>query len=122
MIISFAKTTGALQAKRKRRTRREWSDAHAASVTKAFREGKTFDAWNYSPRVKSRDPHKVETIRLTQAPFRQMSNEYEPGEDFEAEGFGWMCENGMRAEVEAIEIDWCSRPRPLYVVDFEVVG
>lgn len=122
MIISFAKTTGALIAGEKTVTRREWSDAHAARVIKQYREGKTFDAWNYSPRVTSRNPHKVATIRLTQEPYREMSDLIETHEgEYEAEGFSFMDGQGLQGEVDGILLDWEENPRPLWVVRFEVV-
>ena len=122
MIISFAKTTDALLAGHKTVTRREWSAAHAARVAKAFSDGRPFDAWNYSPRVKSRDPHKVATIRLTEAPYQEMSDLVEDtAGEYEAEGFAFMDEQGQQGDVDAILLDWEERRRLLWVVRFKVV-
>jgi hypothetical protein len=121
MIISFAKTTGALIAGAKTVTRREWSYKHAALVTRQFVEGKTFDAWNYSPRVTSRNPHKVATIRLTQAPYQEWSADCTHIDELRREGFEWMEENGLGDEVRAIILGWLQQPLMLWVVRFEVV-
>lgn len=125
MIISFAKTTEALLAGAKTVTRREWSDRHAQKVIADFKAGKTFDAWNYSPRVKVHSPHKVATIRMTEEPVLESSisigNQGPNHRDFGAEGFRWMEANGLAAEVSAILTDWWEKPRNLWVVRFELV-
>lgn len=120
MIISFAKTTGALLAGEKTVTRRDWSDKHAAK----FKAGMLVDAWNYGPRVVSKNPHKIATIRLTDSPTLESSSAFAfaSAPEWFAEGFDWLTANGFGAEVQAIVDDWCRNKRDLYVVRFEVVG
>lgn len=117
MIISFAKTTDALLAGQKTVTRRDWSDKHAAK----FKAGMLVDAWNYGPRVVTKNPHKVATIRLTADPYQELSKDL-PSSQFQPEGFLWMTRNGLSEEVSNIVTDWETKPRLLWVVPFEVVS
>lgn len=113
MIISFAHTSPALLAGAKTVTRRDWTAAHAAK----FRTGMLVDAWDHSPRVRGR---KVATIRLTKDPYVESSADALG--DFWAEGFGYLEEHGAAAIVRGICLDWVDRPRPLFVVRFELVS
>ena len=118
MIISFGWTTPALIAGCKQVTRRDWNPKHAAR----FKAGMLIDAWNTSPRNVRGKPHKVALIRLTADPYLEDSAAFDVGgPDDEAEGFQWLIKHGHGETVGDIIEGWLSRPRPLYVVRFEVV-
>ena len=115
-IISFGKTTPALLAGRKTVTRRDWNPKHAAS----FSAGELVQAWNQSPRVKG--SRRAGTIRLTAAPYMEQSATAR--EDWEAEGFGYMTEQGIEIDGGspwALWRAWIEYPRYLWVVRFELV-
>lgn len=121
MIISFGETTPALLAGRKTVTRRNWSPSHAAK----FSAGMLVDAWNTSPRNVSKQPHKVATIRLTAAPVLEALRQV-PSEDWEAEGFEYLSEHGLKVfgvTPEQLWNQWIrhGNQEKLYVVRFEVV-
>lgn len=85
-IISFARTTAALVARRKSVTRREWTDRHAAG----FKVGDLAQAWSASPHRKGK---KVGIIRIT-ALYKEATCLI-PDSDWEAEGFEYMQEHGI---------------------------
>lgn len=120
MIISFAWTTPALVMGYKTVTRRDWSPSHAAK----FKAGMVLDAWNYSPRVVSRNPHKVATIRLTCDPYLELSSVI-PDKDWYAEGFEYAMEHELRFERKTTAREvwdfWKANPHYQWVVRFEVV-
>lgn len=116
MIVSFAWTTPALLAGAKTVTRRDWTPQHAAH----FHRGDVVDAWSKSPRAHG---EKVARILITRDPWVQMSNAVKP-DDWTREGFEWFAWNGTpedRLRVDAIWMGWRTTPRPLYVVEFELV-
>ncbi len=119
MIISFAETTPALLAGAKTVTRREWNPNHARKFTASA----LVQAWDKTPRVKG--AKRVGTIRITQAPYLEMSN-LAPIEDFKAEGFEYLNERGLTLFDEmtptAVWTHWQMNPSPLWVVRFELVG
>lgn len=119
MIISFAETTSALQARRKTVTRREWNPNHARKFSSNLR----VQAWDKTPRV--RGAKRVGTIEIERAPYVEMSDEI-PEEDWEGEGFAYMQEHGLwlfggMSPREVWDL-WHDQPTPLYVVRFAVVG
>lgn len=115
MIISFAHTTPALLAGRKTVTRRDWKPEHAAK----FKPGMICDAWNYSPRVVKRNPHKVAEIEIVSV--TRESTKDMPDSDYAAEGFGYLDEiEGGRYWV-CFFSRWIRFPETLYVVRFKVV-
>lgn len=120
MIISFAWTTPALLAGQKTVTRRDWTPQHAAR----FHAGQLLDAWNYSPRVVQRNPHKVAVIRLLQDPYLELSSEI-PAADWYAEGFEYAMQHDLRFRHDVTAKDvwefWKAEPHYQWVVRFEVV-
>lgn len=116
-IISFAKTTPALLAGRKTRTRREWSAKHAAR----FKAGELCQAWDHVPRVKG--AKRVGTIRLTAAPRWEAKGAPVPMDDWEREGFAYLWEIGaMPSELKDLWLDWIIHGSTgLWVVDFDPV-
>ncbi len=69
MIISFAWTTKALLAGKKRCTRREWSEKYFQQWVRAYRAGNLIhDAYDKTPRAGGK---KVATIRLTCEPYKE---------------------------------------------------
>ena len=95
MIVSFAWTTEALLAGRKKRTRRYWS----ADYAKRFKEGSQHQAYNRLARVGG---HQVGTIILAQAPYIQPTNLMSE-EDYELEGLKYMEEKGLYIPVRTID-------------------
>ena len=115
-IISFAWTTPALLAGRKTVTRREWNDRHALR----FRKGDLVAAYNRQPRFGG---HQVATIRLTRDAYKE-STALAPPEDFEAEGFAYCEEHGLKVDgwpARAVWRSWRLNPDDWWVVRFEVV-
>lgn len=115
-IISFAETTDALLAGRKTVTRREWVESWA----RKFHAGDLVAAYDRSPRARGKH---VATIRLTRDPYQESAH-WAPDTDYEAEGFGWMEENGRtlwghtpREQWDA----WKTENPVLWVVRFELV-
>lgn len=119
MIVSFAETTSALQARRKSVTRREWAENHARKFTAGLR----VQAWDKTPRV--RGAKRVGTIEIKRAPYREMSDQI-PEEDWEGEGFAYMQEHGLTLfggmSPREVWDGWHDEPRMLWVVRFELVG
>lgn len=131
MILVFGYTTPALLAGAvptytgKTKTRREWSEDHAAMVWAANARDGHIDAWNANPRNPTKDPHKVATIRLTAEPV--FSNEFPEG-DYEAEGFPLLQRLGVKIGMGSRQMAprdlwrWWQELRPwYYVVSFELV-
>jgi len=87
MIISYAWTTEALLAERKKVTRRNWSSEYAAR----FREGTVHDAYDRLPRVHGK---KVGDVRIKAVPYPERACDI-PDEDFEGEGLAYMEERGL---------------------------
>lgn len=120
MIISFGWTTPALLAGQKTRTRRQWTSRHAVH----FKKGAVVDAWNTSPRNVKGNPHVVARLRLTRDSHSQSTSEVTLADDWEAEGFEYMTQHGLKVDGKApVELwrEWKEKPRHLYIVDFEVV-
>lgn len=113
VIISFAWTTPALLAGAKTVTRRDWSPAHAAK----FRAGDVVDAFDKLPRAHGK---KIATIRITRDPYLQWTDAI-PLHDYVREGFIWLDDHGQRETVARIVEYWHIRPRPVYVIEFELV-
>ena len=115
MIISFAWTTPALLAGAKTMTRRDWSHDHA----RRFTIGRLVDAWDRSPRTGK--GHKVAPVRITREP-RRDSTANLSADDYRREGFGWLCEHGQVAMVDAITRSWALNPHEVWAVEFELVS
>lgn len=123
MIISFAKTTGALLAGAKTQTRRDWADKHAAH----FDIGQIVDAWDRLPRVKG--AKKIGVIRITRDPWVQNSRELTE-DDYVREGFAWLDahqhDSTWLTELagvtwrQSFEM-WKANAEDCYVVEFELV-
>lgn len=125
MIISFSWTTPALLAGQKTKTRREWKAAHAERVEAARQAGKLFEAWNYAPRVVTRNPHQIAVIRLTE-PVRLIRRNDLPPEDWEAEGFEYLTQHSHTLHGLTPRQVWNAWANALpieehYLVCFEVV-
>lgn len=116
MIISFAWTTDALLAERKKVTRRDWKKEYAAR----FREGTVQDAYDLLPRVHGK---KVGNVKIARAPYPEATRNI-PDEDFEGEGFAYMEEHGLRIQGipprEFFEA-WRQSNQVLFVVRFDLV-
>jgi len=115
-MISFAWTTPALLADRKRVTRRDWSPEYA----KRFREGDLVAACDRQPRFRGK---QVATIRLTCNPYRQ-STLLAPESDYYYEGFAYLEQLGAKVNgLAPAELwrQWKEHPIELYVVRFELV-
>ena len=78
-IVSFARTTAALKARRKTVTRREWKDSHAAR----FQPGELVQAWSASPHRGGKPVGIIRVKSITREPTHLI-----PDTDWEAEGFG----------------------------------
>jgi len=121
IIISFGWTTPALLAGVKTVTRRDWAPQHAAK----FKAGMLVDAWNTSPRNVRGDPHKIATIRILASPYIENTAEALES-DFEAEGFYYLAQRGLRIDGLTPDTLWNLWHLPaaahdLYVVRFELV-
>lgn len=115
-LISFGWTTPALLAGEKTCTRRDWTPGHAAR----FKAGELVAAWNALPRVVSKQPRQVATVRIESV---RWSNEY-PDEDFEKEGFKYLdglgiTINGVRPT--ALWRAWRRQKPYFFVVRFQLV-
>ena len=123
VIISFGWTSDAVLAGFKDTTRRDWTPRHV----RQFHAGQLVDAWNATPRVVVKNPHKFATIRLTADP--ELSDIL-PREDYDREGFKWLDDYGYRLS-GLTPLDLWNRweqgfgspdpPPPLYIIRFEVV-
>lgn len=116
-IISFAKTTEALNAGRKTKTRRYWKDKYAQS----FKVGDLCQAWDLSPRTGKGKFQRM--IRLTKAPYKQKTS-LMTEQDFEDEGFAFMQEHGILIDGETLREffeNWKKADTEPWVVEFELV-
>jgi hypothetical protein len=86
-IISFAWTTPALLAGRKKVTRREWSKDYA----QRFKAGDLVAAYDKNPRNGGK---QIATIRLTHDPYLERTDQM-PGSDYEDEGLKYFEEQGL---------------------------
>lgn len=82
--ISFAYTTPALLAGAKTTTYREWSDDYAAR----FKRGELVKAYDKRPQWGGK---RIATIRIKSV--KKIAHRDIPIDDYEREGFAWMCEN-----------------------------
>ena len=117
MIISFAWTTPAFLARRKTRTRREWSDDYA----KRFHVGDIVQAWDHVPRVKG--AKKIGELKITG--LKKESISLMPDGDFEKEGFAYLAENSysfLDQEPHDYFDKWKSAGGDYWVIDFVRVG
>ena len=115
-IISFAWTTPALLAGVKTVTRRQWDPRDAST----FHAGDLVAAYDRQPRYRGR---QVAVIRLTEDVYPEPSD-LAPDGDWEAEGFGWLEERGLKVDgltPRAIWKAWHLYPRDFFVVRFELV-
>jgi len=115
-IISFAWTTPAIVARKKTRTRREWSQPYAAK----FRENSICQAYDKGPRVGGKLVH---LIRIMRDPWIQNTRDLSE-DDYILEGFKYMDEQGIlfRGMTCAHFFDqWIDAAEDLYVVDFDYV-
>lgn len=86
MIISMAWTTDVYLKRRKRCTRRMWTDAYLALWQKAWDEGRLIhDVYDRSPRAGGKCIGKM---RMTCRPYREKLADM-PESDLEAEGGLW---------------------------------
>jgi len=116
MIISFAWTTDALLAERKKVTRRDWSKEYAAK----FRQGTVHDAYDRLPRVHGK---KVGNVRIATPPYPERTRDI-PDADFELEGLGYMEEKGLLIQKKTPRKffeDWRQSSQVLFVVRFDLV-
>jgi hypothetical protein len=116
-IISFGWTVEALISGRKACTRRAWKDAYAAR----FHAGDLLAAYDRSPRFGGK---QVAVIRLTAAPKKE-STGAAPASDYEAEGFAFLEERGLKVDrlaPKALWRAWHLQPRMMWVVRFELVS
>ena len=97
LILSFARTTAALIARRKTVTRREWSDRQfdmfrrkLAEAMAAGEPGLMVQAWSASPHRKG----KRVAIILVKSVERGRTQDI-PKSDWEGEGFAYMVEHGI---------------------------
>ena len=116
-IISFARTTAALIARRKTVTRREWKDTQAAR----FNAGELVAAWSASPHRGGKPVGVIRIKSVTREPTRLI-----PPSDWEAEGFAYMTERGINVgrELSCSQLweQWKrDRAKITYVIRFEVV-
>ncbi len=95
MIISFAWTTEAVLAGRKKRTRRYWSIEYA----KRFALGSTHQGYNRLPRVGG---NQIGVLTITQIPHMQQTTSMTE-EDYELEGLKYMEEVGLYIPVRTID-------------------
>lgn len=117
MIVSFAWTTGAVIARRKRKTRRHWTPEYAA----CFRPGSVHQAYDRSPRFNGK---QVALIRVLKAPYHQNTAEMTE-HDFDDEGFAWMTEQGilMRGTTPRQFFEaWKEAREDVYVLEFEILS
>lgn len=115
-IISFAWTTPAVVARRKTRTRREWSENYA----RKFKAGSICQGYDKGPRVGGKPIH---LIRIMRDPWIQNTSELTEC-DFESEGFQYMAEQGFKIkgqDLYAFFDQWIDAAIDLYVVDFSYV-
>lgn len=115
-IISFAWVTPALLAGRKTVTRREWKDRHALR----FHKGDLVAAYDRQPR---HGGHQVGVLRLTAEPVKE-STKLAPSEDYEAEGFAYMEEHGLKVDgwpARAVWRSWKLWPELRWTIRFELV-
>jgi hypothetical protein len=114
--ISFAWTTRALIEGHKLVTRRTWTDNYAAQ----FNQGDLVTVYDKRPNWGGRP---VAIIRLTQTPYRQMSDKVSQL-DWKLEGFAWMEAHGMKVgKVSPKQLwkQWHDEPENFWVIRFEVV-
>lgn len=116
-IISYAWTTPALLALRKRKTRRSWADKYAQS----FHDGDLVQAYDRSPRVGGK---RVAIVRLLLDPYPQRTGKM-TFVDFEDEGFKYLEEQGIRIQ-NMTPMDfflwWRKQDELVWVIEFEVVS
>lgn len=117
MYISFAWTTAAYQARRKKCTRRRWPKHYAAR----FHKGDLVEAYDRNPR---NGGQKVGVIQLSRDPYLERTGKFPP-EDYEYEGFKWMEENGILIQgltAKQFCSQWILADELVYVVRFEPVS
>lgn len=95
MIISFAWTTDAVLAGRKKRTRRFWSRDYALR----FKPNSLHQGYNKLPRVGG---HQIGIVTITQIPHTQLTA-LMTEEDYELEGLKYMEEVGLYIPVRTID-------------------
>lgn len=116
MIISFAWTTPAMEARRKFCTRRFWDDRYA----RRFFAGQVHDAYDRQPRYRGKPICK---IRLTETPYKEQLCLI-PEEDWKREGFAYLQSIGAKVgKVTPVEIwnQWKDSKEEVWVVRFEYV-
>jgi hypothetical protein len=116
MNISFAWTTSALLANRKKVTRRNWSKAYAAR----FRNGSVHNAYDRQARFGGK---KIGNIKITTPVYVEQSCDI-PDQDYDLEGFAYLEENGILIrEISPQEFfdNWRKSSDVLFVVRFDLV-
>lgn len=113
--ISFAWTTPAFVTKNKTVTRREWSDAYAAS----FNAGERLMGYDRQPRFKGKP---LGVLQLTRKPYKSAEL---PEEDWQGEGFEYLQGIGAKVNGQTPRQLWdyfVAMPEPLWIVRFEIVS
>jgi len=119
--IAFDWTSAAAVVKRKRRTRRDWTEVWAAK----FHAGRQYLGLDHNYRVGGQP---IVLILLTAEPSWEPLSTM-PDEDYEREGFAWLYEHpaALPAKMTREDVSWAafnrwrSSPECTWVVDFEVV-
>ena len=124
MIVSFAWTTWALLALRKKRTRRYWTESYA----RRFLKGSTHQAYDRPARVHG---HQVGIITLAHTPYLQPTSQMTE-EDYDLEGLKYMEEVGLSIPSRVVDGKklpamhprqffeaWRKEDNTLFVVEFE---
>ena len=114
-IISFAWTTPALKALRKRCTRRSWDDAYALT----WHAGDYGAAYDRLPRARGK---QFGVVRLTQRPYKERTGAM-PETDFDNEGLQWMDERHLLIlgkTPRQFWDDWKAADEELWVIRFEI--
>ena len=115
-IISYAWTTPALIALRKRCTRREWDDAYALT----WHKGDYAAAYDRLPRAGGK---QIGIVRLTASPYKERTG-LMPDADYDNEGLKWMEEQGLLIlEKNPREFweEWRASDEELWVVRFDPI-
>jgi len=114
-IISFAWTVAPLLAGRKTKTRRDWDYFRA----KSFSIGERVLAYDEAPRFGG---EQIAIIEITKKPVQQYT-ERMTEEDYEAEGFKYMEEQGLLVQGKPPRVffeDWRDASEKVWVIEFRV--
>jgi uncharacterized protein YqfB (UPF0267 family) len=95
MIISFAKTTGALLAGKKTVTRRDWPDSHAAK----FKPGAVAMAYDKQPMYGGRPVARIEILKIERESLNELlaDDRYGAPSSLARAGCGATCKTSSRS-------------------------